>query len=510
MYRAALLLAVASVVAAPVARADDWLALHPECAFDATVVEPGRMAILYPRPGLPAVVAQGDRLVTRVRVPSGLTPPPGIQQDRALVGWDAQLVGAGTAIDPAAEHRYPLRVVDVRPDGGSSLVYRATILVPHWAAPGTYGLRLSAPGGSDAMPGSVRIISRGAAPRIALARFDAPAENENAEQRLARIAALVAHVPADVFVTADDPALRAALAHAETRPMAPMLLLPTDADSLAVVLRHGDDAAFVLGRCEGGYVSFDAQVEGVMREENRSARPLDRARLPEAGRFAWLDAPERALSFGREPPAEADLEGEALTLKVAPDHPGPATFTVVVPDDGRATEIAGAADGSIAWYPATPVRSVESSPSLAARFLVAPGATAHVRRGEGEPLSLSLSAQPEDPETGSPVALRASPSRPVGIVAWRLDEDVTAVGEEAGRAYGPLGLHRIHALAIAPDGVADRAETTIHVRTQEATGCDCGVSAPRPPGSLLFWLTPLGLLLRPRRRRRNIGGPRER
>ena len=497
-------------LAAPVARADDWLALHPECAFDATVVAPGRMAILYPRPGLPAVVAQGERLVTRVRVPSGLTPPPGIQQDRALVGWSAHLVGAGVALDPAAEHRYPVRVVDVRPDGGSSLVYRATILVPHWAAPGTYGLRMSAPGGSDALNGSVRIVARGESARIALARFDAPEGNESAEETLARIAALVAHVPADVFVTEDDPALRAALAHAPARPMAPLLLVPADPAALAVVLRHGEEGAFVLGRCEGGYVSFDAQLEGVLREEGRSARALDRDRLPAPSHIAWLDAPDRALPLTRERPAEIALDGGVLSARVSPDHPGPAVLTIVVADDGRATEVQGAVDGSIAWFPATPVRSVDVSPSLAARFEVEPGGTARVERREGAALSLSLEAEPDDPETGRPVALRAVTSRPAAIVAWRLDEDITAVGPGATRAYGPLGPHRIYGLAIAPDGVADRAETTIQVRTREATGCDCGVSGPSTPGSPLFWLAPLGLLLRRRRSPRNTGGPRGR
>jgi len=146
------LLALASVagLALPTAARADWLRALPSCAMG-EVRAPSPTRLLYPRPGLAAVVRPGERLVTRVLLPAPLTPPPGIQQERALRGWNAELLGSDTrglgttTIEPGAELRYHLRVADVRPDAHSTLVYRASIDVPPYAAPGVYSLRLSSP-----------------------------------------------------------------------------------------------------------------------------------------------------------------------------------------------------------------------------------------------------------------------------------------------------------------------------------------------------------------------------
>ena len=228
---------------APAAHADDWLALAPGCSHPQDARTLGRMALLYPRIGLPAMVEVGDRLITRVRVPSPLTPPPGIQQDRALVGWSAELVGHGRALfGGSTEHRYPLRVVDVRPDGPSTLVYRATLLIPHWAAPGTYSLRLSAPGGTDTVASVVRLLPPGARSRIG--QLGAlPESTPDGIDALSDAAA-------DVWVAADEARLRSLLDAAvsdEARPRPVVLLLGPDEP--AVILRSGAEA-WVLGRCD--------------------------------------------------------------------------------------------------------------------------------------------------------------------------------------------------------------------------------------------------------------------
>jgi hypothetical protein len=506
----ALLAAIAH--AAPAARADDWLALHPECAFDAQTVTPGRMAILYPRPGLPAVVAQGERLVTRVRVPSGLTPPPGIQQDRALVGWSADLLGEGIPIEDRARHRYALRVVDVRPDGPSSLVYRASILVPHWAAPGTYGLRMTAPGGGHAVAGSVRVVARGETPRIGLVRpaFDSA---EAPADALARISAALARLPADVWLAPDHPGLRAALAHAPMpddgevpEPVVPLLLVPDDPNALAIVLRHGEDA-FVFGSCDGRFVRFDEQVDGILGAERLRRRTIDAGAFPDAGRFAWLDA-EGSFAIPAAGAVTASVAGGTLAVAVSADHPASVLVTAVALSDGRAIELGRtppAGDAAHSFYPATPVGSVGFPRAVALRFEVPSGALARVRRGERTGLDLGLRADPPETETGLPVTLRAEPSRPVAFVGWQLEEDVTAVGPEATRAYGPIGAHRVHAFAIASDGASARADTVVEVRTREVTGCDCRAApGSAQAGSLPdFWLLAALLLLRrvrPRRR----------
>ncbi len=508
MCRYGPLLAAALLTLPATARADDWLALHPECAFDPVVVSPGRTALLYPRAGLPAVVAQGERLITRVRVPSGLTPPPGVQQDRALVGWSSELVGDGVAVSGRAEHRYPLRVVDVRPDGSSSLVYRATVLVPRWAAPGTYGLRLMAPGGGAALAGAVRIVEPDHDPIVALARAT-PREGERPEAMRERLSAALARMPVDVWVMPDDPALRAALAHAplpDARDpplaVAPVLLVPPGPRGLPVVLRAGGDDALVLGACDDRFVRFDEQLEGLREAEGRTARTLDA--FPEADTYRLLgDEAARPL-----PAAEAvRVERDASGVVVRVGGGAPAELSLVVPDDGRATHVGGA---SAAWWPATPVPGVGTVPSLAVRLLVEPGATATVRRGAPGGLSLALEVDPPTTETRVPVTLRATPSRDVETIAWQLDEDRTAVGDSARNAWGPLGAHRVDALAIGPDGVAARASAEVRVETREAAGCDCR-AAPGAGAGGFFWLL-AGLLVKTGRVRRpgNSRGGRRR
>ena len=124
--------------------------------------------LVYPRPGRPALLEPGAMLVAHVRVPAPLMPAPGIQQPRALQGWSAELLGHSTPIDAGAEHRYALRVLDVRADAASGLVFRATVRVPPWAAPGTYTFRIGSPGSAfAAASGAVRVLVPGRAPVVA-------------------------------------------------------------------------------------------------------------------------------------------------------------------------------------------------------------------------------------------------------------------------------------------------------------------------------------------------------
>lgn len=121
--------------------------------------------LVYPRAGLPALVEPGETLIARVLVPAPLMPAPGIQQPRALRGWSAELIGHGQVVDEGAEHRYGMRVVDVRADGASGLVFRATVRIPPWAAPGTYTFRIDSPGSVvAAAAGAVRVLVPGRAP----------------------------------------------------------------------------------------------------------------------------------------------------------------------------------------------------------------------------------------------------------------------------------------------------------------------------------------------------------
>ncbi|MEM6954947.1 MAG: MYXO-CTERM sorting domain-containing protein [Myxococcota bacterium] len=141
----------------------DWLVELPDCAAEAV---PGEHALLYPRPGLPALLRAGGDLRARIRVPVPLTPPPGRQQEKALRGWSAELVGRSVVL--GGEHRYVLRVADLRHEGRGR-VLRVRLPVPAWVAPGTYDLRLQSPGTPWLRSAaSVRVVR--AAPRWGVAR----------------------------------------------------------------------------------------------------------------------------------------------------------------------------------------------------------------------------------------------------------------------------------------------------------------------------------------------------
>jgi hypothetical protein len=141
-------------------RADDWLAVLPACSMSATSLP--ALDIIYPQPDLPALIEAGDELVTRVRLPAALTPPPGVQQERALRGWFAELVGQGVALAGApASHRHSLAILTVRPDSGSSLIYRIRVLVSAYVAPSVYSLLLRTPFGERWAELSVQVVEPG-------------------------------------------------------------------------------------------------------------------------------------------------------------------------------------------------------------------------------------------------------------------------------------------------------------------------------------------------------------
>jgi hypothetical protein len=160
--RAALACGLAYVVSsacAPV-RADDWLALLPACSMPAPSLP--SLELIYPQPDLPALIEAGEELVTRVRLPAALTPPPGMQQERVLRGWFAELVGRGVAVGGApASHRHSLPIITVRPDSGSSLVYRIRVLVPAYVAPSVYSMLLRTPFGERWAELSVHVVAPG-------------------------------------------------------------------------------------------------------------------------------------------------------------------------------------------------------------------------------------------------------------------------------------------------------------------------------------------------------------
>jgi hypothetical protein len=70
-----------------------------------------------------------------VELPAGITPPPGVQQDRALWQWHVQLRAKGVGWDAPAEVSFPLRVSNVRPRASHGRDYQAEVRIPLWVAP---------------------------------------------------------------------------------------------------------------------------------------------------------------------------------------------------------------------------------------------------------------------------------------------------------------------------------------------------------------------------------------
>lgn len=482
---AVMALAVMALAAPSAARADDWLALLPDCGFGHAA--PGSEALVYPRLGLPAAVPAGDDLVARLRAPTALTPPPGVQQERVLRPWEVELIGAGLEVDERATHRYRLEVVDVRPDGHSTVVYRVRVPIPRYVAPGTYALSLRSPWARGAVAvGAVRVLEPGAEVRVGeLGSRSSDGQDPVLGWRRALTAALYA--PVDVWVARDEPALRAALAGPVGAPR-PSVLLVSD-EGPPVVLRAGA-TALEVGRCEPRYVPFDLQRDGAIGQ--LPLRRLDRGGFPAAGTVRLPDGSAAPLVGGR-----VRVEGRADSLAVQlPSVPGGrAELTIVVPEDGRPTTF-DAALGAV-WAPAVDLVPHGLVPSLAARVVAPSGQPLIVRRGApplgSEPLALEVRASLAASRMAERVTFEASTTREASIF-WVLDEGVTSAGRDAEHAFTKLGDHEVHALAIAADGVAARRGTRVRVSTFQRLGCAVSggaISRTEPSShgsSAAFWL----------------------
>ena len=445
---------VFALLSASLTHADDWLVDLRPCSEPDARASLGQMELVYPQAGLPAVVAAGDQIVARVRVPSGLTPPPGVQSERALARWSASLLGYGTPLDQPVSYVYPLSVTNVRPETGSSLLYRVALRVPAWAAPGAYALRLAAPGGERVAPFAVRVISPSSEPV-----FGACDPPENLEQlRLA--SRRLQHMPVDVWIMNLPDAIR--------RTWAPE---PHDTDLAAIVI------------VDSGSPTFESTV-----------------RVPEGTRTLTrcdpMGPPRDSLPITMRGSMAPSLEGEPSSWLHRTDEnhlvvQGAATatesrvLTFIVPSDGRATTIAGA---EAIWWPASPVGPSGGSPSLVVRITVPPAARVTIDRGERMTSPLSIDWAPRLPAILENITLEARPATGP-FVGWELDEGVTAVGARVSHHFQGAGEHSVFVQSISARGIASHASATVVVRRLTSTGCaGCDVSRrpPDPVGLLVF------------------------
>lgn len=430
----------------------DWLEALPVCAQE-TPHRTGPTALLYPRPGLAALVRPGEDLVTRVRVAAPLTPPPGHQQEKALRGWSAELRGHRTARADDADHRYRMRVADVRPDSHSTLVYRATVHIPPWLAPGTYDLAVEAPwSGTDIAVASVRVIVGD--PVVGYVGGDVDAE---ALTRLGRL-------PVDVWwvepgTSASGEAALARRAALE-EPLVGAGIPWVDRGLAGAIFRLGADRAIRVGGCDDPYHTF-AQAE---QRTIGDAEQLELGPSPAAGHYRWQEQERALASLGA---SEIDVVSGHWTAPVG------TILSLAVPEDGQSTQIEGAED--IRWFPATPLRAPEHRASLVAVFRTTTPSGSWTRR----PSEFEVVIEgPERPTAGRESEYMARTADDAQV-AWGFMEDgaaFEAANEGVPIRFGQMERQEIHVLAISPLGVAARAQTAVYVESDSPRGC--AVHAP--------------------------------
>jgi len=508
---------VALALFVPVAaRADDWLAALPECAGERV---PSSAQLLYPRAGLPAVVAAGDTLVVRARLSLPLTPPPGVQQPRALEGFEAELAGHAHVLSGRrVEQTTRVEVVNVRPEGPSSLRYRLALPVPAWMAPGTYDLRLRAKGASLHADSSVRVLAPGAAPRLGAA-----AERERLEPRAAL------HAPIDVWVEASadsisrDASLQDAIAGDASLQEALASAAPElRTAGLVAALRVGG-RLWVIGGCDALHLPFEVEVASALRAEARE-RVAD---VKRTGLNPTPTAEPSTVGAGLNPTPTAEPSAVGAGLKPALFTPipdgwqlhaarAPLELSVLIPAAPGAPGLR-ADRGELRFYPAGEVAAAPHA--LIARWslpALAAGERARLSRVASTPLNAQLRIEPDPVRGDAPVRVSARADRPLASLALRFDHRHTAHGlHPVEHRYRALGEHRIHGLAIAADGTAAgvRGDATV-VTARMSGGPDCAARAVAP-GSHPVWGGSglwLGVLLLQRRllkrRRGRLAGNR--
>lgn len=484
------------------AAADDWLvALSPDQpAVDA---QPG-LAVLYPRAGLPALVAAGETMVVRVRVVAALTPPPGRQQPRALSPWKAALQGRAHAPAGAPPRHYPLAASLLRPDGGSSLIYRLSLAVPAWTAPGTYTLTLAGPGGERTVERGVRVLPAGASPRLAW--FPQGAD-------ISRLSSLSA-LPVDAWLhaqPADD------MAPAQVAGALQPVLSTAQA---GVALRVGQEV-LTLPPCRPAQTGHLVDNMNDMNHTGaRIARdlglkhgclpgPRPRATPHPPITYENLDHGTAALML---PAPLSGLVGGGRPGSPPPDVALEIDLTLAVTAGGYLVR-----GGSLEFFPAGP-------PDIATDRIAARLTRHPTRRTGTGPLAITartvddsaattpaIAARPWPPRAGASLALSIDALPPGARVAWQVDGRPGGFGGGAwSHRMDGSGAVEVRALVVGGDGTLRSAGRRLEVASARRSGCRLAGPAAAHGGhegrttrwsGLLFGL----LLWRTSRRRAVLG-----
>jgi hypothetical protein len=115
--------------------------------------------IISPSQESPLHISRGQDLKVKVKLRIALTPPPGVQQKKALLYWKAWLLNPYPGIPyqtKKTKEVYPLEIKAIR---GSShpFIYIAEFKLPPWIPENRYHLKLKGPGLSSISKNSVFI-----------------------------------------------------------------------------------------------------------------------------------------------------------------------------------------------------------------------------------------------------------------------------------------------------------------------------------------------------------------
>jgi MYXO-CTERM domain-containing protein len=450
----------------PLAAQEDWLVALPSCSLTASRPE---LALLYPRPGLPAVVEASGVLAARVRVVSALTPPPGIQQERALSGWSAHLIGGGIALGAAPlPHRHALSVIAVRPDTGASLVYRVRLQVAAYVAPGTYSFELRTPFGAETSRDGVRVLARGAQVRVANAAQLQDAAPET--------------LPFDVRLDQQSGTLAESAPSTEEAPAssAQPRLAP---GAIAVALRVGNEL-WVQGDC--------ADDAGAFRSETRAAANAAGLQLRQWPSAVSGDSP-------LQPSAAVPWQRSAMGLSLDNRASARARELLVLLPARAGLAVSGA---QLELFAASDL-SLHDLSAIAGVWRV----PAHMRAELT--LSPELAAQPWSLEpgrvaSGAPSVLRVIGAPESARVAFDYGAGRSALGGATLKASfaGPLG-QPLRALVLPQEGHAQLLRRQVVVEPRRPPNCSTAAVGGRHFG--LAGLLLLGAALLKRRRPRGFG-----
>lgn len=460
------------------ALADDWLAVWPSCSIE-DASRPS-LSLLYPAPGLPAVVRAGDTLTIRLRTPAALTPPPGVQQAEVLARWTGELTGSAlqAGVDARARHRHMLSVMSLRPDASDSLVYRLRIAIPAYVAPGTYAFAIRTPFGTRSTEQAVRVLAADTVPRVARlpsgVLLPPPAAGT---------------WPVDVWLAGsviESPREAAPSPASDASDPAPTLL----SEGTSVALRVGREL-WVRSGCSDD-AAFEREVAAVLASEGLARVAFDSARAIAPPAAASLFAP-LPISF-RDGRAAVDNRASDTSRELS----------VLLPFESRVTADAG----TLAFYPSTEPGARLPTAKLA-RWIVPAGAQATLDLGPATDERKPLALRPRSVRSGQPAEVRVLGARSGAKVAFTLGAARSAYASpDLHTSFsGPL-THPVRAQVFEPDGTGQVAQGHLWVEPHRPPNCAIErPGQPRSPASLATTAVALALAVLVRSRRSAKKGP---